>query len=160
MLGSRNLMSRQLSLFARSCGLALVVTVVASVFLPFYMALAMGSYAMMCAGLMLRSERQIHIRLMAAAIALDVGLVLTLEIQRSAVETVMRLGLTPWQMVHVSSSLAAVLLYGPVAYLGWRRALNLASPQQRKLHYDLGRITFALRTVGFLFMFSMLKAIK
>jgi D-alanyl-lipoteichoic acid acyltransferase DltB (MBOAT superfamily) len=128
-----------------------------SLVLPPYMTLASLSYFLMVAGFLCRKERVNHFRLMSTAMILDLVLVAVLELQRSAVETAVRKPLTPPQGVHVVCSLAAVLLYVPIAVLGWRNFHGKRSPIIGKIHRRLGILTFTFRTLGYIFMFSMMK---
>ena len=132
-------------------------TAILSVIVSPYMALASLAYFLMIAGLAHRKERVVHVRLMSAAIALDLILVLVLEIQRSAVETAVGMPLGIPQKIHILFSLSAVLTYGPVVYLGWRRYRGKASKVQKSRHLRLGVLAFVFRTVGYVFMFSMIK---
>ncbi len=69
-------------------------------------------------GYLFRRRRQLHITLMSTAFALDVGLVLWIEIQRHAVEQLVMQQVTPFVWFHASVSLIVLLLYGVLIFLG------------------------------------------
>ncbi|HEX4923860.1 MAG TPA: hypothetical protein VFV50_07230 [Bdellovibrionales bacterium] len=121
-----------------------------------YMAFATFSYGLMVVGLALKRRPSLHVPLMASAIALDLAIVAVLEVQRHAVDTAASFALTPWQQTHIFASTAAVLLYGPAAYLGYRRWRNTASRRQASFHRAFGFAAFVFRTIGFVLMFSLL----
>jgi hypothetical protein len=93
---------------------------------------------------------------MSAGMGLDLIIVLILEFGRDAVGTALGPSLNGWQQAHVLTSTLAVLFYFPVFVLGflrWRGSLSLV---QRAWHVRLGYCALACRTLGFVFMYSML----
>lgn len=103
-----------------------------------------------------RSRRDLHVGLMCGGMGLDLIIVLLLEFGRDAVGTALANGLTTWQQIHVGASTLAVLFYVPVFALGFLRWRNPAAPAHfRKWHLRLGYCALACRSVGFLFMFSI-----
>lgn len=135
---------------------ALSAALLVALFATPYMGAATFAYALMATGLFFRkSNRFLHRKLMFSAMGIDLSLVLLLELQRSAVETVVALKLGPWQFAHVLASTLALLLYGPMIYLG-KTLWEKNNPRLQQLHRGLGILTFLLRTVGFLLMFSLL----
>jgi hypothetical protein len=98
---------------------------------------------------------------MISAILIDLSLVAILEIQRSAVETALKRELEFFQQIHIASSLLAILFYFPTAYFGWKayRAYLARVKPASNLHIQLGIITFALRTLGFITMFSLISRV-
>jgi hypothetical protein len=130
-------------------GLAFFVT-------PF-MWLASLAYLSLCLGILARRRNtHTHARLMCFGVLIDVSLVLTLQLQRDAIATAVAFTLVPLQQAHIVVSTIALILYFPVAYLGWRswKDPNFTA---RLLHRKLGVTAFILRSLGFLLMFSMLK---
>jgi hypothetical protein len=124
-----------------------------------YPALATLAFALLVAGFALRARgRGRHAALMSAGMALDLGLVLTLELTKNAFGTVVGGGLSPAQAVHVGASSLALLLYFPVFALGWVRLFHPsgANLALRAWHRRLGYVALAFRTVGFFFLFAML----
>lgn len=126
-----------------------------------YMVCATVAYFFMIAGLILREEKRTHFILMIMATMLDLGVVLSLEVQRNAIKTAVDMTLTPWQQSHIFTSLAALLLYFPVVGLGIYKAV---SPQQyqgiKGTHARLGVAAFVLRSLGFALMFTLLSHVK
>lgn len=124
-----------------------------------YPALATLSFALLLAGFRLRLTKPWrHAALMSAGMALDLALVLTLELTRNAVATAIGPELTALQRIHVAASTAAVALYLPVFALGAVRLFRPASANEafRTWHRRLGYAALGFRATGFLFMFSML----
>lgn len=68
-------------------------------------------------GFLLRANRGVHIPLMALAIATDLGLVLTLELNRNAIRKVTT-DPSPVLMFHVAMSAIALASYAAMAALG------------------------------------------
>lgn len=123
-----------------------------------YMGVATASYLLMLWGLQYRKTHvNFHAAVMSVAMLSDIILVLLLEAQRAAVETVVREALTEWQRVHVFSSLSAMLLYIPAFSLGY---ILLKKPELKvkylSSHKRIAIVTLILRSIGFLTMFSML----
>lgn len=124
-----------------------------------YPVLATLAFALLLAGFRLRARSPgRHAALMAAGMALDLGLVLALELTKDAVATAMGPELTGLQRVHVAASSAAVALYVPVFALGAVRLFRPSSANAalRGWHRRLGYAALAFRAVGFAFMFAML----
>ena len=92
---------------------------------------------------------------MQYCIGSDFLLVLYLEITRGAVEKAATFTMSAPQQIHIGLSLVALLLYVPMIVLGQKLAKNPNSTDIRKRHRALGITTFAFRSLGFAFMFSM-----
>ena len=123
-----------------------------------YMLIASMAYTLMLTGFRLRRENQtLHISFMLAAIALDLTLVLILQIQRDAVHAAIHGQYSILQRSHIATSLVATLLYFPMLGLGYLNTRPKASPQRLKtLHKWLGIACFTFRTLGFFLMFSLI----
>lgn len=138
--------------------LALLAGGVVGYFATIYMGIATGSYLLLVGGLIYKKNRERHSRFMLTAISLDLLLVVILQIQRQAIQTMLAFSLTGMQQAHVGVSFAATVLYFPVLYLGirlWKHpelAIKL-----RKAHVNIAITAFLLRTAGFILMFSLLK---
>jgi hypothetical protein len=127
-------------------------------FLTPYMLIATFSYSLLLWGFLQRRNRNMHVPLMNAGIAIDIFLVLLLELQRDAIGTAMGFGLNPFQQGHIAASTVALVLYFPLLWLGWR--LHLGKTQSMKTkewHKRMGIAAFAFRSIGFLLMFSLLE---
>ncbi len=120
-----------------------------------FMAIATLSYCTMVAGYWQRFNRVAHVRLMTAAILIDLSLVLTLEIQRHAIETAVAMKFGVLQQAHIFSSSLATALYFPVFGMGFY-LWNNRSPKIRKWHIRFGKAAFFFRTLGFILMFTLL----
>lgn len=138
-------------------GLAAIFALIIGFLCTPAMGAATFAYALLFQGVLLRRQRAVHIRLMPFGMAIDISLVLLLEITRGAVGTVAGGSLSIWQLSHVAASTFAVLLYFPVAWLGLRQLREKADADQIEWHRKLGLISFIFRTIGFALMFSMLK---
>ena len=119
-----------------------------------YMGAATFAYFLMVTGIFYRKrDREKHRALMIAAMSIDLFLVLLLEFQRDAIGTVIALDMGFLPLAHVAFSTAALILYGPLIFLG--RKL-WAGKESRLWHRRLGLTAFALRSLGFVLMFSLL----
>jgi len=126
-----------------------------------YMVVASFAYFCMVFGLYHRLQRNLHVALMSLAIITDLALVLTLQIQRDAIQTAFSMTLSPLQQAHIAMSSAATVLYFPVFYLGAGRRLGkLKGLASRKWHIRLGIAAFVFRTLGFILMFSLLTHVR
>jgi hypothetical protein len=144
-----------------SSALGLIAT--AGVFAAFttpYMAAASASYLAMAIGIAFRSEKRIHIPLMALAVTTDVSLVLLLEVGRSAIATAISGSLNALQLGHILCSSAAVALYVPTVALGIAAAVKKPGARRSRVHGAVGVAAFVLRSAGFVLMFSLLDKTK
>ncbi len=137
-------------------GLIGFVAIVGALTTP-YMAAATLAYGLMSIGLLNRKTTIVHARLMGSAIALDLGIVVTLELQRHAINTALSFSLTPMQQAHIAMSSIATLLYFPVVFLGWKRFRGKLSASGMRWHIRLGISAYAFRTLGFILMFALLE---
>lgn len=124
-----------------------------------YMWIATIAWLAMCLGFAVRRRnRLLHVRCMLYCITSDVLLVIFLEITRHAVEKAASFTLNYNQQIHIGFSLCAMLLYAPAVYLGRKIYLGNSDPRIRLIHRRVGYGAFLLRSLGFLFMFSMWKS--
>jgi len=99
------------------------------------------------AGLWFRKrDRRLHKRLMLSAFAIDVGLVLYIELTARAVEQVDR-DMGGLLAFHVAVSVGAVLLYLVMFALGWR--LDRGHEGARAWHRNCGVAFVALRLTNY-----------
>lgn len=93
---------------------------------------------------------------MASSITLDLALVLFLQITASAVQSAITKPYNILQYTHIIVSTLAVLVYPFVIYFGYKRLTDKnSSVHLRTWHIRTGLLAFSLRSLGFLFMFSM-----
>jgi hypothetical protein len=124
-------------------------------FLTPFKGAATATYLILLVGILHRQQRNLHAALMSIGIVFDFSLVLVLEWQRSAIETVAGGHLNSIQVLHVVCSLLAVIFYIPVAILGMCRFRGTLGARGKALHLRLGIWAFSLRTTGYFLMFSM-----
>jgi hypothetical protein len=121
-----------------------------------YMLAASLSYSLMILGVLNRKNTRVHAPVMGTAISIDLLIVLTLEIQRHAVNTALEFSLTPLQQIHIGFSTLATVLYFPIVALGLLRLKGRTGENSAHWHKRLGVAAFIFRTSGFILMFSML----
>jgi hypothetical protein len=118
--------------------------------------IAVLAWILLTVGLIKRKERTLHVLLMRLGIVIDIALVLYLQLTREAVQTAAEFSLPVMEQVHIGFSTLALLLYFPVLFLGWQLGKE-SVPAKRILHIRLGLTAYVCRTLGFLFMFSMIQ---
>lgn len=124
--------------------------------LPPFMWVATASYYLMVSGVIYRWQRRRHVTLMATSIAIDLSVVLVLEFQRSAINAAINHTYTFFQTAHILTASLAVAFYFPTVFFGLRRILKPNGPlSDRHWHIRMAVTAFILRSLGFLFMFSM-----
>lgn len=126
-----------------------------------YMGLATFSFLLLVQGLYWRRNQDLHVFFMNCGIAIDLALVLVLELQRSAIDTAVTFELNPWQQAHIAFSSLAVVFYFPTIYLGWQRRVRPSvGAKVRYWHIRMGCTAFVLRTIGYFLMFSLLSHVR
>ncbi len=134
-----------------------VVALALAQWMTIYMAVATVAYLLMVSGLIWRQRRGLHVALMSMAMFTDLSLVLLLEWQRSAIDQALSFAMSPLQQAHIGFSTLALLGYFPTLILGVLLYRNPGRrPHLRPWHLRLGVASFAFRSLGFLFMFSLL----
>ena len=78
--------------------------------------------AILVIGVLNRRRRRIHIPLMLTAMAIDVGMVLYLEVRRGVVESIPERPVTPLLVIHIIISVTVLILYGVQVVTGYRNA--------------------------------------
>lgn len=138
------------------CALTLFAWAFQKSYMTSYMLVASIAYLFLASGVYFRKTKNVHARLMAIGIALDLLIGVILQIQRSAVQTAFSFKLDALQQAHIATSTLAVILYIPIMYLGWQRLQGRLGAQAGFWHRRLGVAAFLARTAGFILMFSML----
>ncbi|MEB3287313.1 MAG: hypothetical protein VKJ04_07405 [Vampirovibrionales bacterium] len=110
-------------------------------------------------GLWKRRDMKIHVPAMLAAFGLDVMLVLIIEINRQAIETVAASVKTPdahaLLLFHVSVSLATVILYAVLTYLGFK--VLKGNRGLLKLHRNLAAVFLLCRLANYVTSFYVIQ---
>ena len=122
-----------------------------------FMWIATVAWLSLVNGYFRRTKRNEHVLLMCFGILLDLGLVLYLEFTRDAVQTAMEFKLSVLKQLHIGFSTAALLLYFPVLFIGFKLLLGADRERLLPVHKRFAIPALLLRTAGFIFMFSMWK---
>ncbi len=120
-----------------------------------YPLLATLAWLLLIAGWTARRRRRAHVPLVLAGIGVDLAIVLLLEFQRSVVAGALEAEWTAFQITHIVASALAVVLYLPTLFLGFRLLRGKPGPKTRRRHRNVAVAALALRTVGFVCMWSI-----
>ena len=121
-----------------------------------YMSISTLAYSLLVVGLILRQSKKPHSLCMLSGISLDIAIVLTLEFTRQAINTAVSLELDALQQTHIVFSTIALLLYFPTLVMGIKIYRGNTCPQLRARHRKIAITAFVFRSLGFIFMFSMI----
>ena len=108
-------------------------------------------------GFLNRHKRHIHIPVMASAFVIDLGLVIYIELNRHAVETLITHS-NAFMIFHVSVSTLVLVLYVMLAVVGSKMAKLTTGEQLVSLtskHVTLARIFILFRLTNYVTSFSM-----
>jgi len=89
---------------------------------------------------------------------LDYTLLVLIELNKSAIDTILNKSLSLFQSGHIFFSSLTLALYLVVVPLGWKVYFNPTHSKLIHWHHRLGWLTFFLRSLGFILMFSMMGA--
>lgn len=107
---------------------------------------------LMLAGILVRRNRKLHIRIMSVAMFWDIILILQIELSRSAILKASNAISNPMILnIHVSIAVSTVILYGFMVYTG--RKLLGGHTEIRHKHKILGYSTFLMRILTFVTSF-------
>lgn len=102
----------------------------------------------MTAGIVVRRNRRLHVRIMSFVMIWDVILILQIELSRSAILKASKAVTNEMALnIHVSIAVSTVILYGFMVYTG--RKLLAGDQGIRKRHGTLGYTTFVMRLLTF-----------
>ena len=118
--------------------------------------LAITAWLLLALGYTCRKSRFRHVTLMVSGIVLDFGIVIYLQLTKDAVQKALSLELSLLRQLHIACSTGAVMLYIPVLVLGGMLLTGRGSKNIRLAHIRIATAAFMLRTIGLLFMFTML----
>lgn len=124
------------------------------------MYIASIAWALLLTGYAFRRTRSLHVPLVLGGIFLDISLVAYLEWSRGAIEKAVSFDMNGLQQVHIAMSTVALVLYFPVLGLGMRLFGDSENYSLRDLHKRVALTALIFRTLGFIFMFSMLKQFR
>ena len=99
---------------------------------PWIRLLSVLVFVLLVCGVLARRRKRMHIPLMIIAMAIDVGLVLYLELTRAVVETVVREPMSVLMYVHILLSVIVLVLYGVQIRTGIANARGRRSPTHAK----------------------------
>lgn len=120
--------------------------------------LATIAWVLLAAGWTQRRRRVRHVPLVLAGIALDLAMVVYLELDRSVVEAVAgsvgHASFSAVRWAHIVTSTVAVVLYLPTLWYGFRMLRGDTTPRTRKLHGVVANAALVLRTIGFVCMWA------
>ena len=117
-------------------------------------ALATLAWLLLVAGYAARRNRRVHVPLVLAGIALDLALVLHLEVSRHVIEKTVHEQFSAMRWAHIATSSAAVVLYVPTLVFGFR-LLRGGDAAVRRRHAAFAVSALAMRTVGFICMWAV-----
>lgn len=122
-----------------------------------YDAVATLGWVLLAAGWWFRRDRRRHLACVLPGMAADLGLVLWLEFSRNVIERTVdqehHYGLL--ERIHIGTSTAAVVLYIPTIVLGILLIRGRSGPAVRTWHRRCAVPALVLRTVGFVFMWTV-----
>ena len=101
-------------------------------------------------GVLNRRRKHFHIPLMLTAMAIDVGMVLYLEIRRGVVESIPQRPMTLLLFVHVTISVLVLILYAAQVVTGYRNAKGRRSAWHPRIATLLLPLRFANLITSFL----------
>jgi uncharacterized membrane protein YozB (DUF420 family) len=121
------------------------------------MLIATIAWGLLVVGFLKRRERKTHVRFMMSGIFLDLGVVIYLQITRNAVQTAAKLDLGLFPTLHIGASLIAVVLFIPTVFIGIKMLAGGDVAKLKPWHVRFAIPALFFRTLGFFFMFSMIK---
>ena len=119
-----------------------------------YDAVATVGWVLLVLGWWFRKDRKRHLSCVIPGMALDLGLVLWLEVARSVIERTVSTTYALHEQIHIGASTAAVLLYIPTIVLGIL-LIRGGGPAVRMWHKRCAVPALVLRTIGFAFMWTV-----
>ena len=122
-----------------------------------FMWIATAAWLSLVLGYQFRRIRRLHLLFVLSGIFADLSLVLYLQFTRSAIQTAVSFTLSLWEQIHIAFSTLALLCYFPTLFFGILILTNGPTVRTLSLHRTFALSALTLRTLGFLFMFSMWK---
>ena len=125
---------------------------------------ATAGWLLLVLGWLSHRNRTRHLGFVLPGMAVDLALVVYLEMDRSVIERTVGIegaGIAaprsygPLESIHIAASTAAVVLYIPTIALGARLWRGTAGPAGRAWHRRIAVAALLFRTVGFGFMWTV-----
>lgn len=127
-----------------------------------FMLIASFNFFILLVGYLLRRvHKVVHALLMSMGIVSDITIVVILQVQREAIQTVASMTLPFLNLSHVLFSTLATMLYFPILILGILLLICANGKNRlhlRNWHICLGTMALIFRTLGFFLMFSMISS--
>ena len=101
-------------------------------------------------GVLYRRRKRIHIPLMLTAMAIDVGMVLYLEIRRGVLESIPSRPMTPLLVIHITISVLVLILYGVQVVTGYHNSKGRRSAWHPRIAALLLPLRFANLITSFM----------
>lgn len=105
------------------------------------------SFALLIAGVLLRRRVHLHVPMLLTAFALDVGLLVFLQLTRNAIQTVLNQPNPPILYFHVACSVSMLLGWTIMIFLGWK--LLRGNESIRPVHRTGAAIFLLLRVANY-----------
>jgi uncharacterized protein (TIGR03382 family) len=121
--------------------------------------LATVAFALLVLGWTQRRRRNRHVPLVLAGIAIDLAMVVYLEVTRDVVEKVAgaetHVPYPALRWAHIATSSIAVVLYLPTLWYGFRMMRDATDPVTRKRHAAVATLALVFRAIGFVCMWGV-----
>lgn len=137
----------------------LMIGILAPHVTPHMIVATVNLFILLCGFTLRHRNRKAHAAMMSIGMLSDLALVLTLQLQRNAIQTAVSFKLSALNQAHILTSTLASSLYIPMAMIGiflLMQKNGATHPKGRTIHRKLGWVVLTLRTLGFFLMFSML----
>jgi hypothetical protein len=120
-----------------------------------HMWVATAAWATLTLGVAFWARPRVHLRLVALGMLVDVALVLHLQFTREAVQQAVRFDRPVLEQAHIAVSTLAVVLYVPTMIFLVHLLKDPDIRGYRRRYVRTFWAAYALRTAGFVLMFSM-----
>ncbi len=117
--------------------------------------IATVGWALLVLGWIFRRQRTRHLGFVLPGMAVDLGLVVYLEMSRSVIELTAEKTYNAVQWTHIGTSTVATVLYIPTIILGARLMSGATGAGIRTWHKRCAVSALVLRTIGFAFMWAV-----
>jgi hypothetical protein len=119
--------------------------------------IATAAWVVLTLGVVCWAFHRVHLLLVLTAILVDLALVLYLQFTRGAVQQAIRFDRPALAQFHILVSALAVLLYVPTVLFALRMLKDRTRQGYRPTYVRTLWAAYAMRTVGFILTFSMVR---